>query len=84
MTWVPIGVVTHFYDRISVAVIQLSGPIWVGDVVQILGRTTEFEQQVGSLQIEHEYIHEAGAGQKVALKVIERVRPRDVVYGQRI
>ncbi len=83
MTWVPIGMVTHFYDRISVAVIVLSGPVRLGETVQLLGRTTEFEQQVGSLQIDHEYINEAESGQEVALKVIERVRPNDVVYVQR-
>ena len=83
MTWVPIGMVTHYFDRISVAVIVLSGPVRLGETVQLLGRMTEFEQQVGSLQIDHEYINEAEAGQEVALKVIERVRPKDVVYVQR-
>ncbi len=83
MTWIPIGMVTHYYDRISVAVIALSGPVRLGETVQLLGRTTEFEQQVGSLQIDHEYINEAESGQEVALKVIERVRPKDVVYVQR-
>ena len=75
-----IGVVTHYYDRIRVAVITLKGMIRVGDRVQFLGRNTDFEQQVTSLQIEHEYIGEAGAGQEVALKVVERVRPNDGVY----
>ena len=80
MAWVPVGMVTHFFDRISVAVIQLSAPIRIGDRLQFLGRTTEFEQQVTSMQIEHEYINEAAAGQEVALKVIERVRSKDMVY----
>jgi translation initiation factor IF-2 len=75
-----IGTVTHYYDRIGVAVIALQGTIKVGNNVHIFGRSTDFRQEVHSLQIEHEPIHQAGQGQEVALKVIQRARPRDKVY----
>ena len=75
-----IGTVTHYYDRISVAVISLQGTIKVGDTVHIFGRFTDFQQEVQSMQIEHQPIHQAQHGQEVALKVIRRVRPRDKVY----
>jgi len=74
------GIVTHYYDRISVAVISLQGTIKVGDTVHFFGRITDFQQEVQSMQIEHEPIHQAQQGQEVALKVNRRVRPRDKVY----
>lgn len=75
-----IGNVTHFYGKISVAVIQLSGPIHLGDKVHFLGNSTDFDQDVGSLQIEHQSIEEASSGQEVAMKVDRRVRPGDRVF----
>ena len=80
MARVQIGEITHYFNRIGVAVVSLTGDIRVGDVVHILGRLTDFQQQVASLQIEHQSIQEAGAGQEVAMKVSRPVRPRDKVY----
>jgi selenocysteine-specific translation elongation factor len=80
MARVQIGEITHYFNRIGVAVVSLTGDIRVGDVVHILGRLTDFQQQVTSLQIEHQSIQEAGAGQEVAIKVSRPVRPRDKVY----
>lgn len=75
-----IGTITHFYDRIGVAVIDLQEPLKVGDTVHIFGRNTDFQQVVKSLQIEHKPIQEAGPGQEVAMKVSQRVRSRDKIY----
>jgi len=75
-----IGVVTHFYGNICVAVVDLSDTIEVGDDIHILGRTTDFNQKVKSLQIEHDQIEGAGAGAEVALKVERRVRREDKVF----
>lgn len=75
-----IGKVTHYYNRISVAVIELEGEIRVGDRIAIVGHTTEFTQPVESLEIEHKKIESAGPGQEVALKVWEAVRKGDLVY----
>lgn len=75
-----IGEVTHFYNRIGVAVIQLTGRLSVGDHIHFLGRSTDFRQEIRSMQIEHEGINEADAGQEVAVKVERRVRPHDKVY----
>jgi len=75
-----IGDVTHFYDRISVAVIALRGSIRVGDSVRFVGPTTDFTQDVTSLQIEHQQVTEASAGQEVAMRVAQPVRRRDVVF----
>lgn len=80
MEGIRIGDITHYYNQINVAVIYLSDSIRIGDVIHILGRTTDFRQNVTSLQIEHQTIEEAGQGQEVALKVIQRVRKGDKVF----
>ena len=80
MNGVYIGEVTHYYNKISVAVLDLVEPIRVGDVVRIMGHTSDFQQRVRSLQIEHQAVEEAEPGQDVAIKVDERVRHDDKVY----
>jgi hypothetical protein len=75
-----IGTITHYYDKIGVAVIDLQGPLKIDDTIHIFGRNTDFHQEVQSMQIEHIPILEAGSGQEVAIKVVQRVRSRDKVY----
>jgi translation elongation factor EF-1alpha len=75
-----IGEITHFYNNLSVAVINLKGKLRIGDTVHILGRTTDFRQEVTSMQIEHQAIEEAGPGSEIAMKVVQRVRRRDKVF----
>lgn len=74
------GEVIHYYPRIGVAVVELKAPLSVGDKIVVRGVTTDFAQTVESMQIEHEQIVKAEAGQSVGLKVEERVRERDTVY----
>lgn len=75
-----IGKVTHFFDRISVAVLELTDKIRVGDTLHFLGHATDFKQEVKSLQIEHQNVEEAAPGQDVALKVAQKVHPNDAVF----
>ena len=77
---VEVGRVTHFFTRISVAVVELSATLAVGDTILIKGPTTDFEQVVESMQIEHENIERAEAGQSIGLKTEQRVREEDIVY----
>ena len=60
--------------------VKSSRALKVGDKVKIRGHTTDFEQVVESMQIEHKPIEEAKPGDKIGLKVKERVRPHDTVY----
>lgn len=78
--FVEVGRVTHFFPKISVAVIELTAPLAVGETIAIKGPTTDFEQTVDSMQIEHKNIQRAEAGQSIGLKVIQRVREKDKVY----
>jgi len=75
-----IGKVAHFFSKISVAVIDLSAPVSVGDKIHIIGPTTDFEQTIESMQIEHQNVKMAKAGQSIGLKVNEQARERDTVY----
>lgn len=77
---VEIGRITHFFSKISVAVIELTAPLAVGDTIAIKGPTTDFEQVVESMQIEHQNVQKAEAGQSIGLRVTERVRETDIVY----
>ena len=77
---VEIGKITHFFSKICVAVIELKKPLTVGDTIVVKGPTTDFEQKVDSMQIEHKNVQSAEAGQSIGLKVAERVRETDVVY----
>lgn len=77
---VEVGRVTHYFTKISVAVVELKAPLAVGDCIVIKGPTTDFEQVVESMQIEHKNVHRAEAGQSVGLKVAQRVREKDIVY----
>ncbi|MEM1990844.1 MAG: U32 family peptidase C-terminal domain-containing protein, partial [Candidatus Bathyarchaeia archaeon] len=76
---VEVGKVTHYFSKIGVAVVELKAPLAVGDRIIIRGPTTDFEQVVESMQIEHKNIEKAEAGQSIGLKVNQRVRERDIV-----
>jgi translation elongation factor EF-1alpha len=75
----PIGHITHFYNRINVAVLSLTDTLNLGDQVHILGHTTDFVQDVTSMEIEHEKVSSVGPGDEVALKVNESVRKGDKI-----
>ena len=75
-----IGQITHFYNRISVAVLDLTDNLELGDKVRILGHTTDFIQNITSMEIDHKKVTAVGPGDEVALKVIEPVRKGDTIY----
>jgi len=75
-----VGKVAHFFTRINVAVVELKAPISVGDKILIKGPTTDLEQTIESMEIEHEKVTRAEAGQSIGLKVKDRVRENDTVY----
>lgn len=77
---IEVGRITHFFPKISVAVIELTAPLAVGDTIAVKGPNTDFEQPIESMQIEHENIQRAEAGQSIGLKVQQRVRETDRVY----
>lgn len=75
-----IGTVVDYFAHIGVAGIDLVGTLRVGDTIHIEGHTTDLEQTVESMQIEHEEVAEAKAGDAIGIKVSERCRKGDTVY----
>ncbi len=76
-----IGIVTHYYNHLSVAILKLEkGPLRVGDVIHIKGHTSDFSQPVDSLEIDHAHVNEVRPGQSFGLRVKEHAREHDVVY----
>jgi putative protease len=79
-----VGRITHFFSKAGVAVLELSATLNKGDKIVIRGSTTNVEQTIESMEIEHEQITTAGAGQSIGLKVSGRVRENDIVYKVRV
>ena len=76
-----IGVVTHYFSHLSVAIVQLeTGSVRAGDVVHIKGHTSDFTQRVESMEIDHVRVNEAYPGQSFGVRVQEHAREHDVVY----
>jgi len=75
-----VGKVTHYFNNIGVAVLELRDELEVGDQIHILGHTTDFEQEVSSMEVDHESVESVGPSDDVALKVVKRVREGDTVY----
>lgn len=76
-----IGKVTHYFGNIEVAVVELEDTLKVGDTIRIVGGAdTDFTQKVDSMEIEHEKVKEAKAGDSIGLKVDQRVREGYKVY----
>ena len=75
-----IGVVTHYFGHLSVGIVKLKDSLKVGDTIHFKGHTSDFEQVVESMQIEHKDVQEAKAGDAVGLKVKDHVREHDIVY----
>ncbi|MEK7129475.1 MAG: EF-Tu/IF-2/RF-3 family GTPase [Patescibacteria group bacterium] len=78
---VQIGKISHYYDKIGVAVIEVTNqPLKAGDTVRISGHDKEFTQVVSSLQVEHEQVKEVKPGDSAGVKVDAPVKEGDVVY----
>lgn len=80
MPEVKIGVVKDYFAKIGVAGIDMTGGLKVGDTIHVKGHTSDFEQVVDSIQIEHEPVESAKAGDAIGIKVADRCRDGDTVY----
>ncbi len=74
------GKVTHYYNSIGVAAIEVSDSLEVGNVIHIKGHSTDFEQKIESMEIEHQQVTKATKGQVIGLRVKDYVREHDMVY----
>ncbi len=78
---IQIGKVTHYYDKIGVAVVEvMSQALKVGDTVKISGHDHEHTQRVTSLQVEHKKVSEVNPGESCGMQVDKPVKAGDVLY----
>lgn len=75
-----VGHITHYFSKISVAIVELTSTLTVGDHILLKGPATDFEQTVDSMQIEHQNVQRAESGQSIGLKMAQHVREKDIVY----
>jgi putative protease len=75
-----VGTVTHFFDKISVAVIKVNAPVSIGDELAIEGPQTNIKMKVTSMQVEHESIKSAKKGDDIGMKVPGPVKAKDLVF----
>jgi putative protease len=79
----PIGKISHYFGKIKVAVIKLTGPLKVGDTIRVIGgEETDFTQPIKSMEVEFEKIQKAKKGESVGLKIKKKVREGYLVYKQ--
>jgi translation initiation factor IF-2 len=76
-----IGKISDYFRKIGVAAIEITqGALSVGDTIRIKGHTTDLTQVVESMQIEHQNVQTAKAGDSIGIKVKDHVRDHDEVY----
>jgi len=75
-----IGRITHYYGHLGVGIIELSDTLKIGDTIHIKGHSSDFNQSVDSIQIEHASVPEAKAKDVIGIKVTSKVHPNDKVY----
>jgi putative protease len=77
----PIGIITHYYSHLSVAVVQLvEDALRIGDIIQIKGHTTDLIQTIESMELDHQHVDCAVMGQLFGIKVRDHVREHDQVF----
>jgi translation elongation factor EF-1alpha len=81
MSEIKIGTVTHYYNHLHVAGVDITNSeLHKGDTIHITGHTSDFEQIVESMEIDHEMVEVAKPGDQIGLLVIEHARDHDTVY----
>lgn len=76
-----VGVIVKFFAKPSVAALEMrSGSIKKGDLLRYKGHTTDFTEEVTSMEVDNQPVEEAKGGDLVGVKVKERVRENDKVY----
>ena len=76
-----IGTVTHYFSKAGVAAIKITaGELHVGDQIHVVGHTSDFSQNIDSMEIDRAPIEIAKPGDEIGVKVVEHAREHDNVY----
>ena len=76
----PLGTVTHWYDKIGVAVVKLAGSLKKGDTITVKRGEEEFECTVDSLQIDHKDVASAKKGDDAAIKLTTKTKEGATIF----
>lgn len=74
-----VGKVSHWYDKIGVAVVTLTGPLKVGDQIKVRRGDQEFDADIISLQVDHKDVPSAKASEEVAIKLPQKAKEGSVI-----
>lgn len=74
------GKVTHYFNKIKVAVIKPAASLNLGNKIEFLGNKSNFSQKISSMQVDHVFVKKCKKGKLVGLKVQKRVRVGDLIY----
>ena len=76
-----VGVIVKFFVKPSVAAIEVTnGVVKTGDLLKYKGHTTDFTEEVASMEVDNKHVEVAKVGDLIGIKVKERVRENDKVY----
>ncbi len=76
-----IGTVTHYFGKPQVAAIEITeGELHVGDTIHVIGHTSDFTQQIDSMEIDRAPVESAGVGDQIGIRATEHAREHDKVY----
>jgi len=75
-----IGKIVHYYTNIGVGIVELADKLNVGDKIHVKGASTDFEQTIDSMQVEHQNVETAKAGESIGVKMNEKIRENDEVF----
>jgi U32 family peptidase len=76
-----VAMIIKFFSKPSVAALEITkGVIRVGDLLRFKGHTTDFTDEIKSMEIDNQTVEEAKVGDLVGIKVKERVRENDKVF----
>jgi selenocysteine-specific translation elongation factor len=68
------GLVTHYFSKIGVGVVELSNPLKVGDSIKVFGKDVDFDQTVDSIEVDGQKVQAAKSGIAIGLKLNQRAK----------
>ena len=75
-----IGKITHWYDKISVAVVKLDKALQIGDKIKIKHGDQEFEDTVTSMELNHQPVQSGKKGQEIAIKLAQKAGENSEIF----
>jgi hypothetical protein len=74
------GTVTHYLEKIDVAIIKLTTSLKNGDQIYLLGEGQLFLQEVSEMQIDRKNVAKAKAGSHIGMKVTQKAIVNGKIY----